>query len=432
MNGYDLIPRLDRFQSYDHALREFHLQLPAAFNIAEAVCFGHRDAVSKIALFETRVADDNVYTFGALDYLSNKFANVLKRHSIRRGDRIAVMLPQSAAFLIAHLGILKLGGIVIPIAMTASESLINHALKTISPRALITSQEIDVTSRTAIDTSSIESVFIASEFRSREDSGAGYKSFWQEVYRASPDFAIVETDVSTPAFIFHQGAIEDLNPIVHAHRLLIGQLPAFEMANNFDLDGDTIFYTPTDWSDSTVLFGMIYPALVYGCSILAQPSTTQNRLKLSERRKVTNLFLSSDDLEHLLVEKSQHDLNLRNVIAFNSFDQNIEKIFDINLSRLYTTLETGTIAASCHRWFDSVSGSQGREIPGTGIEIIDSAGSILHAGTEGKIAAHKSAPSLFLEYLDQHEKTFAAFNDDWFITSEIGLKDEDKNLRVRR
>jgi acetyl-CoA synthetase len=433
MGGYNLTARLDRFQSYDEALREFHPQSPENFNIADAICRNHSDSVSRIAVFEEKTADDNLYTFGALDYLSNKFANVLSSHRIRQGDRVAVMLPQSVALLVAHLGILKVGGIVTPLAPNSPEAIIEYTLKVISPRALIiSSEEIDRVMNSATSLSSIESIFIASDFRSRTDFGSGYKSFWRETYNASPDFTTVETSASTPAFIFPPSSTEDMKCVVHAHQLLIGQMPAFEMANDFPSSDGTIFYTSSSWSDMAVLFGMLYPALACGAAVVAGSDANQNAMIVMERRAVTNLFLSPEGLNQLFIEKSSHDLKLKNIIVSNLFDQSIEQVFDTKLSHVYTTRETGTIAASCHRWFPSPSGSQGRAIPGSRVEVTNSEGTLLSVGTPGKIAAHKSTASLCLGYLDETGKIFSALTGDWFITNDMGWKDKEENLWIKK
>lgn len=433
MNAHDLIPRLERFRSYDQALREFHPQLPARFNIADALSRSHRDSVTRIALLESRISDDNVYTLGALDYLSNKFANVLRSHNIRQGDKVAVMLDQSAALLVAHLGILKLGGIVLPLATRATQSMTEYALKAVSPRAIIISAEaIDQVAHCVTNISSLEVIFAASDLRSREDFGADCKGFWRETYRASPDFKSVETPISAPALIFPPASADERELVVHAHRLLIGQLPVFEMSNNFDISDDTIFFTPSDWSQVETLFGMLYPALLYGRPVVARPDVTQNTIDLLHRREITNLFISSDELSQLLSETSQHDLRLRNIVTFNSLDQSAELAFDLKPNRVCCARETGVVASTCHAWFDSPAGSQGRPSPASPIEVIDQSGSAMTAGSAGTVAVHRSAASLFLEYLDQPEKTRSAFTGEWFPTEYEAIRDGEGNLRIRR
>src|SRR5262245_41027776 len=106
-----LIPNLARFESYEQARNEFVWSVPPIFNIAQAVCSGRRDAATRLALIEVMEAGANTYTFGALHFLSDKLANVLASRGITQGDRVAIILPQSAALLISHLATLKLGAV---------------------------------------------------------------------------------------------------------------------------------------------------------------------------------------------------------------------------------------------------------------------------------------------------------------------------------
>src|SRR4029453_14197437 len=99
----DPTPHLERFETYDQAFREFKWIIPERFNIACAICRRHPDAITRVALKEVREAGINTYPFGALDFLSDKFAMALSESGIKQGDSVAVMLAQSAALAVAHL-----------------------------------------------------------------------------------------------------------------------------------------------------------------------------------------------------------------------------------------------------------------------------------------------------------------------------------------
>src|SRR5262252_2065408 len=113
MTSVDPTPHLERFESYDRARREFRWTIPERFNAASATLSRQIEPVTRPALVEVRQGGVNTYTFNGLDYLSDKFAVVLARHGIRRGDRVAIVLPQSAASLVAQLGTLKLGAVAV-------------------------------------------------------------------------------------------------------------------------------------------------------------------------------------------------------------------------------------------------------------------------------------------------------------------------------
>ncbi|HEU4390729.1 MAG TPA: hypothetical protein VFV34_23190, partial [Blastocatellia bacterium] len=81
----DPTPDLHSFASYERALRAVPLRVPPRFNIAEAI-FQRHSSPTRPALIEAGEHATNTYTFGALDFLSDKFANVLKNAGIKSGD----------------------------------------------------------------------------------------------------------------------------------------------------------------------------------------------------------------------------------------------------------------------------------------------------------------------------------------------------------
>lgn len=62
---------------------------------------------------------DEAIPYGELDRVSNQLAHTLRRHGCQFGDRVAVLIPNSANAVLAMLGILKAGCVVVPIDVTA-------------------------------------------------------------------------------------------------------------------------------------------------------------------------------------------------------------------------------------------------------------------------------------------------------------------------
>jgi len=77
------------------------------------------------------VSDDRSYTYRELSVWSKKIAEALTSFKIRRGDHVAIMIPNVPEFTAAYFGILSLGGVVIPINMMLLENeiayLLNHS-----------------------------------------------------------------------------------------------------------------------------------------------------------------------------------------------------------------------------------------------------------------------------------------------------------------
>src|SRR6516162_2228009 len=89
-----------------------YLSIPAKFNITWAIMDRHVEAGrgAKVAAW----FDDHPYSYAELTELSNRFANVLHGLGVQRGDRVLLRLGTSLHAMIAILGTLKLGAVVIP------------------------------------------------------------------------------------------------------------------------------------------------------------------------------------------------------------------------------------------------------------------------------------------------------------------------------
>lgn len=445
MDADDPTPHLERFQTYEKACREFRWLIPERFNIAHAICRRHSDAVSRIALNEVRDGGNNTFTFGALDYLSDKFATALSQSGVSQGDSVAVILPQSAAAVIANLAALKTGSAVVPLAMSSDLETMTRAVAHCRARALVIDETIlNAAQSFAEDLMRTESLFVVRDLRP-DAPAPNCKYFWTEVDRSSSDFQVLETEARSPALIFYAEHEGEPNAVVHSHASLIGQLTAFEMCGNIEPGADSVFWTPNDWSSPGAMLGMLYPAWWYGGAVVADSQVnkvTHSALALSKtlrsmaRCEVTHAFVTSPQLGTLTREKldSHSDLKLRTVIHEGqpSAALDLWATRGITVNQVYGKAETGWVAGGCERWFQPRSGSVGRAAPGHRIEIIGENGDILAPHKTGRVCVHKSDPSLFREYFNSPERTAQAFIGDWFWTGDVGNKNEEGDLYIGR
>src|SRR4051812_21418241 len=67
--------------------------------------FGDRPAVK---------LDDAVFNYTLLDEASARVASMLKAMGLQQGDRVGIMLPNVPYFPVAYYGVLRAGGVVVP------------------------------------------------------------------------------------------------------------------------------------------------------------------------------------------------------------------------------------------------------------------------------------------------------------------------------
>ncbi len=245
------------------------------FNLAETICSKHENAIFRIAIQEIRCSGSNTYTFGGLDYLSDKFATVLRNCAINPGDVVAVVLPPSAAFVVAHFAVLKLGAIVAPLSIEIEPIWLEQLVKESQANAIIVDEAFFNTSENLLQGLSAVELFVASDYVSKNNFGERGKGFWFEINFADSDFKIAEINETTPAYMFFEkGENGNLASTIFTHGLVVDGLRQNEKRRDFDCTEPEIEQTTNEWASKDVLFELIYPAWFIGSSIETNSSIT--------------------------------------------------------------------------------------------------------------------------------------------------------------
>src|SRR5260221_7113454 len=80
-------------------------------------------------------------TYTELAALVNRAGDALRAQSIARGDRVLIVLPDSAEFIAAFFGAAKIGAVAVPVNPFARSSDYIHYLENSEPRAAIVHSE---------------------------------------------------------------------------------------------------------------------------------------------------------------------------------------------------------------------------------------------------------------------------------------------------
>ena len=111
--------------------------LPGArFNIVDS-CF-KKENYDSLAIIESFKGERITFTYEALETYVNRFAQGLVRHGLKKGDAIAICMPMTWQAVVAYLGIIKVGGVVVSIADSFSPEEINVRFEMTQPKAVLT------------------------------------------------------------------------------------------------------------------------------------------------------------------------------------------------------------------------------------------------------------------------------------------------------
>src|SRR5580704_11507396 len=134
------MPVLPNSRDYDANYRQFRWQVPARYNIGVDVCDRWADVEpGRLAILHIRPdGSEDAITYGWLRETSNRLANVLRAHGVARGDRVAILLPQTPEVAASHIAIYKLGSIALPLAVLFGVDALAYRLQNSGATALIT------------------------------------------------------------------------------------------------------------------------------------------------------------------------------------------------------------------------------------------------------------------------------------------------------
>ncbi|MEA2349252.1 MAG: acetyl-CoA synthetase, partial [Thermoleophilaceae bacterium] len=126
-----------RLGDYDDMVAQHRWQVPERYNIARDVCDKH-DRGRLAMIWEDWRGNERRVSFGELQDLSNRFANVLGAHGVERGDRVATLLPSLPETAAVFLGTYKAGAILLSMSVLYGDEGIEHRLRDSGAKALVT------------------------------------------------------------------------------------------------------------------------------------------------------------------------------------------------------------------------------------------------------------------------------------------------------
>src|SRR5436305_8088235 len=134
---------LPNIRDYDQLYREFRWPKLARYNIGVDVCDKWAaQAPNRLAILNLRAdGTHESTTFGWLRETSNRLANTLAAHGVARGDRVAVLLPQTPETAAAHIAIYKLGAVAVPLAILFGADALSYRLANAGVKAGITTAQ---------------------------------------------------------------------------------------------------------------------------------------------------------------------------------------------------------------------------------------------------------------------------------------------------
>jgi len=420
-------------RDYATVYRNFEWNIPTRFNIATAVCDRHPP--DKTALYyENQAGESASYTFGQLSRWSAQLANALRALGVQRGDRVAIVLPQRVETGIAHIAVYKLGAIALPLSVLFGPDALHYRLSDSGAKVLITNR------RHYAQLVELQSNLPALEQIICCDEEPGALNLWPLLEQASDRFDTVATQADDPALlIYTSGTTGSPKGAVDAQRCLLGNLPGFELSQNFFPQVGDLFWTPADWAWTGGLLDALLPSWFYGVPMLAYEGgrfDPEQACHLLSKYQVRNAFIPPTALKMLMQVPQlgqRFELHLRAIMSAGETVGEVvlawgQDELGLTINEMWGQTEFNYLVGNCAPIMPVKPGAMGRPYPGHVVDVIGPDGGIMPPGEVGEIAARRGDPVMFLGYWNKPEASAEKFIGDWFRTGDTAYRDEDGYL----
>jgi acetyl-CoA synthetase len=448
-----------RADQYAALHSRFRWQVDTHFNIAQACCQrwvadsagkGPSATPPRSAIRIHRPgATSTEYSYADLQHSADALSLALGALGVRRGDRVAIVLPQCFETAVAYMAVLQMGAVAMPLSILFGPDALEFRLQD-SEAVLAIADENAMASLKAVrpNCPALRTLLAAGQAQ-----GQGDMDYSRALIAYPGVFTAVKTLAEDPAIlIYTSGTTGQPKGALLAHRALIGNLPGFVASQNwFGFDGknntssQAVFWSPADWAWTGGLMDALLPTLYFGRPIVAYNGRFSPELafELMASQGVTHTFLFPTALKAMMKAyphpRQQFKLQLKAIMSAGEavgdavFAYTRDEL-GVIVNEMFGQTEINYVVGNCSMFWGAKPGSMGKAYPGHRVAVIDDAGRECAEGVPGDVAVNRfdihgePDPIFFLGYWKNPAATEAKFTGDWCRTGDMARRDTDGYL----
>lgn len=415
--------------------KQFSWSVTGKVNLAYEAIDRHVDAGKgeRIALLFSDPQRSESYTFEQMQEKSNRFANVLRKYGISKGDRVFVFMPRSPELYFSVLGTIKVGAVVGPLFEAFMETAVKDRLEDSGAVALVTTPSL-LSRVKREELPLLKTIFLVGEDIAEEE---GIVDFHAEMEQASAETEM-EWVNREDGLILHytSGSTGKPKGVYHVHNAMIQHYHTGKVV--LDLKEGDIYWCTADpgWVTGTS-YGIFAPWL-HGVTNVVRGGrfSPADWYDTIARNKVTVWYSAPTAFRMLMGAGAdiieQFDLtSLRHIMSVGE-PLNPEvvrwglKVYGHRIHDTWWMTETGGQLICNYPSMAIKPGSMGKPVPGVEAAIIDDNGKVLPPNRMGNLAIRTPWPSMMRLIWNNAPKYEEYFRiPGWYISGDTAYVDED-------
>lgn len=373
------------------------------------------------------ICGEQKISYQQLETLSSQFANSLAKLGARKGDRVALYLPNIPQFIIAYFGALKVGAVVSAVSPLHREREVLHQLRDSGAQTIVTLDTLNPVVEKVREKTQLKHVIITNL------GECCFSDLLSEASQKVPDIEI-EPAEDLATLQYTGGTTGTAKGAMLTHLNLVSN--ALSFATTIQGTTKDIFLTALPLSHIYGLTtSMLVPISLATTFVLLPNFSSTKALKAIQKEKVTVFCGVPTMYQYLLSDPdlAKYDLtSIRVCISgASSLPPHVQKQF-MQVTGGFLAEGYGLTEASpvthCTPLDRSVSlrvGSIGLPLPDTDAKIVDleTGEKILAIGEVGELAV--KGPQIMKGYWQNPDETTQVLCDNWLLTGDIAYMTRD-------
>ncbi len=372
-------------------------------------------------------------TYGELWQQATSLSAGLRELGVKKGDRIATLLPNSPAIIISYYGIWMAGASITPCNSMAKEKELEYQLKDSGACLLIAAEELSGLAVTVAERFGIKVILapVNESVQNIFEEAIPFKKLLSSRRDRPSDFS-VDPNEDMAVLLYTGGTTGTPKGAMLTHQNIVAN--TIQFAEWYGLEpGDETFICTIPMSHSGGMSGVMNVPLYVGATLVVMKRFAADAVaKAIEKYRATRFFSVPTTYIAILNSSEARRWNFSSLKACRTnaapLPMAVKEAFDRMVGKEvliegYGLTETSplTHANPLQR---TKAGSIGVPLPDTDCRIVEvETGADVPIGREGELVIH--GPQLMKGYWNRPEETACAMAEGWFHTGDVGRMDEE-------
>ncbi len=370
-----------------------------------------------------------VVSFAEFDQLTDRVAATLTQSGINKGDRIGLYSINSDVFAVAYFGILKAGGIVVPINLLLNPKEVAWILEDAKARALIWFEDLKESVHAFHNELKSLDFSICIGPQAQFDN----ELVWDECVarEAVPSNTDIDPSVDIAVILYTSGTTGKPKGAMLTHRNLASNANAVRLALQLEPGRETFLVVLPLFHAFAATVGMLCP-LLHGGTLVPLPKFDPIEVAANIEMTQATIFFAVPSMYSVLLrlpnEAVQQMQSLRLCVSGGaSMPIEVMRRFETRFGK-WIYEGDGPTECSPVTCVNPVSGKRkpgtvGRAVPGVEMKIMDDSGHELPRGEIGEIWVR--GPNVMKGYWNRPDATAESLREGWFLTGDLGHEDDE-------